>query len=718
MSVAREIRTARLARIIHVASLVLLAVIAFLALAPLGANRGEPPDPFFGVLTIVVVAGYTTLGRMIVTRAGNLIGWVFLSMGAAVAIGLPAEGYVEASYGQPYVASLPGTAVAGWLANLLPALLALALPMLFLLFPTGKPPTLRWRWVAWLWLVGASLSLVWLAFRPGELLSERDRFSIQNPFGVEALRMLRPLFADLGVACVLIAAVGAVVSLVFRFRRAAREERQQVKWLMFVGIAAVTILALMFILEAVFAPATEPANGPADLLWLPLVLVLLVGPPAATGIAVFRYRLYDIDVVIRKTVVFGVLAAFITLVYVAIVQGLGSLFDDTLFLRIVATALIAVAFQPVRDRANRLANRLVYGERATPYEVLARFGERVGETYASDDVLPRVARVIAEGTSAQRADVWLRLGDALTLAASWPPAGIEASHAIRGDELPPIDADRVAPVRHQGELLGAIAVSKPASEPLSPGEAELLDRLADQAGLILANARLTADLEARLRQIGEQAADLRASRQRIVAAQDEERRRLERNIHDGAQQHLVALAVKLRLAKVTFEKDPERGRRMVEEIRGEVDAALDTLRSLALGIYPPLLEEQGIAAALAAQYTRGGLPVRMETDGIGRYPIELEAAVYFCTLEALQNAAKYAHASTIMISFHEREGVLEFRVADDGVGFDAASEPGGTGIQGIRDRIAVFGGDARIESTPGAGTVLTGRVPVQELVRS
>jgi signal transduction histidine kinase len=415
--------------------------------------------------------------------------------------------------------------------------------------------------------------------------------------------------------------------------------------------------------------------------------------------------------------VFGVLAAFITVVYVAVVVGLGSLFTDTLVLRIAATALVAVAFQPVRDRANRLANRLVFGERATPYEVLARFGERVGETYASEDVLPRIARVVAEGTAAARSDVWLRLGGRLTLAASWPVAEPRVSFAVEGDELPAIDADRVAPVRHQGELLGAIAVTKPASEPLAAEESELLDHLAEQAGLVLANARLTADLEARLMQIAGQAADLRSSRQRIVAAQDEERRRLERNIHDGAQQHLVALAVKLRLAKTALQKDPKLGRRMLGEIEGEVDAALDTLRSLALGIYPPLLEEQGIAAALAAQYLRSSLPVRLEADGIGRYPIELEAAVYFCALEALQNAAKYANATEITVAFRERDGALEFSVADNGGGFDAGSNGTGTGIQGMRDRMAVFGGDAEIESSPGHGTIVRGRVPVSERVR-
>ena len=156
---------------------------------------------------------------------------------------------------------------------------------------------------------------------------------------------------------------------------------------------------------------------------------------------------------------------------------------------------------------------------------------------------------------------------------------------------------------------------------------------------------------------------------------------------------------------------------MLGEIKGEVDAALDTLRSLALGIYPPLLEEQGIAAALAAQYLRSSLPVRMEADGIGRYPIELEAAIYFCALEALQNAAKYANATAITIAFRERDGALEFSVADDGGGFDPGSNGTGTGIQGMRDRMAVFGGDAEIESSPGQGTIVRGRVPVSERVR-
>jgi len=633
----------------------------------------------------------------------NPIGWIYLAVwvGAAGGFALLQEYayWVETSH-----PAAPGEPIAVWLGNWTwVPIFSLLLTYPFLLFPDGHLPSPRWRPVAWGIAIASVLWSASFALNGGSDYTNAQNEHVRNPFAPASLVATADV-VRIALSFVMIGFMAATVaSLVIRYRRSRADEREQIRWLMLAG--GVTVFWFLL-------PLNHGTGGWADFVQ-GLVLRLI---PIAIGIAILKYRLYDVDLVIRKTVVLAILAAFTTAVYVAIVVGLGSLFTDTLLLRIAATALVAIAFQPVRDRANRLANRLVFGERATPYEVLARFGERVGETYASDDVLPRIARVVAEGTSAGRSDVWLRLGDRLTLAASWPVSEPAASFAIEGDELPPLDADRVAPVRHQGELLGAIAVTKAASEPLAAGEAELLDRLAEQAGLVLANARLTADLEARLMQIAHQAADLRSSRQRIVAAQDEERRRLERNIHDGAQQHLVALAVKLRLAKTALQKDPEHGRRMLAEIRGEVDAALDTLRSLALGIYPPLLEEQGIAAALAAQYLRSSLPVRMHADGIGRYPIELEAAVYFCTLEALQNAAKYAHASAITISFREREGTLEFSVADDGIGFDPDSNGTGTGIQGIRDRISVFGGDAEIESSPGRGTMVRGRVPLLERV--
>jgi signal transduction histidine kinase len=694
--VRRDRWVPRLARLAIVVVVVVGA--GGLVLAAIRGGTGVIP----GALAVsALLAVFSWLGILIAGRKHNPVGLIFSAFAAVAVIQITADDYIlRGNVAAP--GSLPLVVYAEWIDRWIGTAALALLPALFLLFPTGRIPSARWRWVFRTWAVSACLFVAGFMLTPGPLdVGNSDHAT--NPFGVGFGSAL----GFLGGVGLLATTLASIASLVVRWRHAAGEERQQLRLLGFVGAVGFVCFWL--------SGVPGPISGIA---WAAFLVCVLVGLPVAMAIAILRYRLYDIDLVIRKAVVFGVLAAFITAVYVAVVEGLGSRFSDTLVLRIAATAVIAVAFQPVRDRANRLANRLVYGERATPYDVLARFGERVGETYASEDVLPRVARVIAEGTAAGRADVWLRLGDRLTLAASWPAAGDEAAVPIEGNDMPVLDGDRVAPVRHQGELLGAICVTKPPSEPLSPSEAELLDRLAEQAGLVLANARLTADLEARLAQIARQAADLRASRQRIVAAQDQERRRLERNIHDGAQQHLVALAVKLRLAKGVLQKEPERGRHMLDELRTEVEAALDTLRSLALGIYPPLLEEQGIAAALAAQYTRSSLPVRMQTDGNRRYPIELEAAVYFCALEALQNAAKYAHATEITIAFREQDGTLEFSVRDNGVGFDPSSRTAGTGIQGIRDRIAVFGGDARIESAPGAGTVLTGHVPVHELVRS
>jgi len=207
--------------------------------------------------------------------------------------------------------------------------------------------------------------------------------------------------------------------------------------------------------------------------------------------------------------------------------------------------------------------------------------------------------------------------------------------------------------------------------------------------------------------------DLRASRQRLVAAQDAERRRLERNLHDGAQQQLVALAVRLRLARTTVSKDLAEADRMLEQLEGDVTDALENLRELARGVYPPLLADQGLTAAIEAQARRSAVPVHVEADGIGRYPQELETAVYFCTLEALQNAAKYAQANEVAVSLHEDHGELELSIRDDGRGFDRAATPLGAGLQNMSDRLAALGGTLTVRSRSGAGTTIEGRVPVR-----
>jgi signal transduction histidine kinase len=255
-----------------------------------------------------------------------------------------------------------------------------------------------------------------------------------------------------------------------------------------------------------------------------------------------------------------------------------------------------------------------------------------------------------------------------------------------------------------GDLLGALSLTKAPGERLTPTEEKLAADLAAGAGLVLRNVRLTEELLGRLE-------EFRASRQRLVAAEDAERRRLERNIHDGAQQQLVALAVKVNLADRIIETDHAKGHEMLADIKAELGEALEDLRDLARGIYPPLLADKGLAVALEAQARKSPLPVSVEADRIGRWPQEIEAAVYFCCLEALQNIAKYAGASAAAVRLANGAGTLSFEVTDDGRGFDPASTGYGTGLQGMADRLDALGGSLDVRSAPDAGTTVVGRIP-------
>jgi signal transduction histidine kinase len=511
-------------------------------------------------------------------------------------------------------------------------------------------------------------------------------------------------------ALVLLIFVAGVAALVVRYRRSRDDVRHQIKW--FAATAA-----LMPVTVGLYDLSIGVYGGKVALLTVLLVVVGLaavVGTPLAIGVAILKYRLYDIDVVISRTLVYGALAAFITAVYVGIVVGVGTLIGSggqpNLVLSIVATAIVAVAFQPVREWLQKVANRLVYGKRATPYEVLSEFSERVAETYAAEEALPRMARVLAEGTGAERAQVWLRAGILLRPAATWPESGGAAEEPVQvhGNDVRDLPGGQAVPVRHQGELLGALTVTKRQGESLTPIEQKLLDDLAHQAGLVLKNVGLTAELLARLE-------DLRASRQRLVAAQDEERRRLERNLHDGAQQNLVALKVKLGLAEALSAKDPAKAKELIGQLKGDTDEALETLRDLARGIFPPLLADKGLAAALEAQARKATLPVLVDVDGVGRYPQETEAAVYFCVLEALQNVQKYSGASRVLIRVRENDRELSFEVEDDGKGFDPATVKRGAGLTNMADRLDALGGAIELESVVGAGAKLSGRLPLGEL---
>jgi signal transduction histidine kinase len=497
-----------------------------------------------------------------------------------------------------------------------------------------------------------------------------------------------------------------VVSLILRFHRSRGDERQQIKWLAYVAGATVICLIVVIGTSLGRSDAEIETSFVSNLFFFATFLCLAAGIPAASAIAMLKYRLYDLDVVVKKAVVFAVLVLFVTAVYFGVVLGLNLVFfgvgGTASVVTFVATVIVALLYQRVQTYARRFADRIVYGRRATPYEVLSEFSDRLAGSYSADDVLPRMAQIMASGTGATRTGVWLRVGPELRPAASWPDDAEEtATVALAADDLPDFpDVTQAFPVNHQGELLGALTLTVPPNDPLTPSQEKLVRDMAAQAGLVLRNVRLIQEL--------------RASRQRLVAAQDEERRKLERNIHDGAQQQLVALSVKMRLAETLVERDPATAREVLGQVRAETNEALEELRDLARGVYPPLLADEGLLAALQAQARKSPVPARVEGNGIHRYSPDVEATVYFCALEALQNVAKHADASQVSVSLSHSDGELTFTVLDDGRGFESSATGRGTGLQGMADRLDAVGGRLRVESSPGGGTTVSGSVPARE----
>jgi signal transduction histidine kinase len=665
--------------------------------------------PWF-IAQFCFAVGYGSFGVFLASRRpGNPIGWLFQAVALASALLVFADEY--SIRGQVIATgSLP---LAVEVDVILPSLAAIVwpafIPLLLTLYPTGRPASRRWWSAVWASVALALLYGPSYFLLPGTLTAavrQSVSLHVSNPIGI-------PFGSDLNHVVqspvLLIPFALALLSVADRWRRSRGDERHQLNWL-----AAVCLLIAL-----VLVPYVAIQSGISIPLWVSwifgslLLLGFAFGIPGSMAVAILRYRLYEIEVVLNRALVYGALAAFISAVYVGIVVGIGTLIGSrgqpNLGLSIAATAVVAVAFQPVRERIERVANRLVYGQRATPYEVLAQFSHRVAGAYANEEVLPRLARVLGEGMGAASASVWIRGDGQRVAAATWP---------AEAQVVAPERADRAVTVRHQGEELGTLAVKKRPGEPVTPVEEKLLADLAAQAGQVLRNVRLTADLQARLQEISRQAIELRASRQRIVAAQDAERRRLERNIHDGAQQHLVALAVKLRLAATVAKRDAEKARPSIDGLRRQTKDALETLRALAAGLYPPVLRDGGIAAALSAQTALATTPLDVIDHLRGRYPEDLEAAVYFCCQEAMQNAAKHAHASRITIELGDQEGAVTFSVSDDGQGFDPSTARKGAGMQNMADRIAAAAGSLDVDSRPGAGTVVRGRVPAPVAVKS
>jgi len=664
-----------------------LAIVGLILVAVNGESLAEQ-IPYVIAFTLFGVVGALLLSRIRGSRVGGLLlfgaaitGASFA--GAELATYLAGEGITNG----PAVIAAALVSTIGWLLGIFPVILFLPL-----LFPDGHLPSRRWVPFAWLCVACLSLLAVTLVFGQETLTGSTDDAVVANPFFVPALARFQIPDAIIGFSLVGLL-LGSVASLLIRFRRSMGVERQQIKWV----ALAVGFLVTSFLLSTI-AGAIGLNENLIDTVLSGMAFIAL---PVSVAVAVLQYHLYDLDVVVKKALVAGALVLLVIAAYAAVVGLLGVITsgNESSGSVFIVALLLGLAFRPVTRFARRIADRVVYGRRATPYEVLTEFSERVGESYATEDVLGRMAQILGQATGAGSARVWLRLGTELRPAAAWPTdAEPTAVASVANEALPTIEGETAVEVRDRGELLGALSVAMPPSDPMNPSKERLVRDLASQAGLVLRNVRLVEEL--------------RASQRRLVTAQDRERRRLERNIHDGSQQQLVALSVKTRLARDLTERDPAQAAEMLTQIDAEIQTALGDLRDLARGIYPPLLIDEGLGAALDAQARRSPVPTTVRADGLGRYAPEVEAAVYFSCLEALQNVVKYAEARSATVILAQSNGHLTFEVVDDGRGFDPAAERDGSGLQGIADRLGALHGEVTIRSEPGAGTRIRGRIEV------
>lgn len=663
-----------------------VAVIAILLAAAFASDRAgqSPAAPLVWLPLSLACAG---VGAVLwVRKVGGAIAGLLIFNGFLIACGILVESSAHAAIAR-------GLPVAAWAAWAFQASLGFSISFFLILqlFPTGHPLAPRWRILVWLTIVNAAMGILTAA------LGVTPEFTANFPGVVHPVQLLpagtaRLLdgLSGLGNVAVFVA---SGIAVVLRYRRSIGDERAQMRWV----AAAGAVAAAGFAIGILAIP-----SGPAAIFALLAPLI-----PLAIGVAILRYHLYDIDVVINRTLVYAALAAFITVVYVAIVVGLGRAIgsEHSVALSVAATAVVAVAFQPVRERVQHLANRLVYGKRADPYEVMAGFAERMAGTLSVDRVLPEMAEAAALGVGASQARVRVFL-----------PGGDR-------DEVWPPDANGQAgetttiPVAYQGDPVGEIALRTAPGSALAPAELHLLDDLAGQAGLALHNVRLTDELAIRLRELAEQSEQLRISRQRLVTARDAQRRGLERDIREGPERRLIEIGHRLATVGELVVPDPGSAEELLDRLGADANATLEGLRDLARGIFPPLLADKGIVAALEAHVRKVGAAATIEASErfrAVRFDADTEACVYFCCLQAIQNVMRHAGNAPCTIRLDADEAEIRFSIADDGPGFEVQETPAGMGRQIMQDRVDAMEGTLAITSAAGAGTTVSVRLPRRE----
>ncbi len=600
----------------------------------------------------LLAASFTAVGLYVVhRRPGPREGRLFVAVGLAHAVM-----FAGRQYGL-HPGPLPGAPWIGWLGVWPLPLVLVLVGVAVMCFPTGRLPSPGWRPVvvvlAAVGLVLSTVSALWpveyartglVAGHPFALPGNADGFyAVARPVGYL-------LFQLTWVACVVV-----------RVRRARGDEARQLRWFLY----AVTVTAAVMLLGLAVWQSPVPGT-----LTTPLIAV-------AAGAAILKYRLYDIDPVINKSLVLGAMAAVVTLGYAVVVTGIGRLvYGHGTLLSLIATGIVAVLFEPVRRRAQRLADRLVYGHRATPYEALARLSAHL--TAPAGGLLDGICTTVADAVGAREVVLWTGDADDLRAMSVWPPGTPLPAGSRKLTELAAV------PVRHDGRVRGAITMA----QELSSVELRVVGDLAAQAGLVL---------------------ELRATAQRLVAAGDAARRRLERDLHDGAQQRLVTVALELgAVVRQASETGAAEVAARADDVRRQLLEATAELREMARGLHPAVLTQDGLEAALGFLADRSALPVRLTVDVGRRLAAEVESTAYFVVSEGLTNAAKHSGATTVEVGVRVTGGGLAVEVGDDGGG-GAAVRPG-SGLEGLADRLATLDARLLVESDP-SGTRLQTVIP-------
>jgi signal transduction histidine kinase len=676
--------------IVALSIVVVLTGLVLSILAPVAGGQGVPFSHQF--FTPIGTLTYGVVGALVASRhPRNPIGWLFCAIGLLSAVNMFGAGYVLYDHLAVKDAFLPGVDLAWWLTTWLwlPTLL-LPITFVLLLFPTGHLSSRRWRPIAWAAGLGAIALTFATAFRPGPLEAVRGQTE-PNPLGIPGSADVLNALLAVGASLLLIGVLGSIASVVVRFRNATGVERAQLKWLVFSGMIVIAGNILGGIPLAVW-----PHNPAANEFTILLTSATVISIVLATGIAILRHRLWDIDILINRTLVYFSLTALIVGAYVAIVGALGTVLQTgaSLLVSFVATGIVAVSFQPLRQRVQQGVNRLMFGDRDDPYAVLGRLSERLEGVVTAQSVLPTIVEIVAEALKLPYAAIALKEGEDFRTAAAY-------TRPSAPWRTPDAEMKRL-PLVYQLETMGQMLLAPRApDEQFSKSDRRLLETIARQAGIAAYNVRLTQDLQ--------------RSRERLVTTREEERRRLRRDLHDGLGPALASLSFKLEAVHNLADRDPTAVKRLAVELKTHLQGSLEDIRRIAYGLRPPALDELGLVGALREQVVSHnqapGAHITLEVpERLPAFSAAVEVAAYRIAIEAMTNVKRHAHAQDCAVRFTLGDDLC-LEVVDDGRGIPS-NVRAGVGMASMRERAEELGGTCAVAAIPAGGTSVRVRLPL------